>query len=106
MRRPILPTPGFAVGKYTTLAVLLSLGGLSWVWLLRADGATGMDMTPTMGLAVAPFMILWIVMMVAMMAPMAAPMVLTYHAITSRRADRGVVFATWVFVGAICYYGL
>ena len=99
MRRPIPPTPGLAVGKYTTLALLLALGGLSWVWLLRADTATGMDMTPTMGLSVAPFMILWIVMMVAMMAPTAAPMVLTYHAVTARRADRGVIPATWVFVG-------
>jgi predicted metal-binding membrane protein len=99
MRRPIPPTPRLAVGKYVTLAVLLALGGLSWVWLLRAASGMGMDMTPTMGLAVAPFMILWIVMMVAMMAPTAAPMVLTYHAITARRADRGVIPATWVFVG-------
>jgi predicted metal-binding membrane protein len=99
MRRLIPPTPDFAVGRYTTLAVLLALGGLSWVWLLRADTATGMDMTPTMGLAVAPFMILWVVMMMAMMAPTAAPMVLTFHAVTARRTDRGVVPATWVFVG-------
>jgi len=82
-----------------TLAILLVIAGLSWAWLLRSPAGGGMDMSPTMGLALAPFLILWIVMMVAMMAPAAAPMVLTYHAITSRRTERGGFPATWVFVG-------
>jgi predicted metal-binding membrane protein len=90
---------GVAAGRYTTLAVLLALAALSWAWLLRTAPGNGIDMSPTMGLPLAPFLLLWTVMMVAMMAPTAAPMILTYQAITSRRTDRGAFPATWVFVG-------
>jgi len=87
-----------AAGQYTTLAVLLVLAALSWWWLIRMPSSGAMDMSPTMGLALAPFLILWAVMMVAMMAPTAAPMILTFHAITARGRERSPFPATWVFV--------
>ena len=90
---------GVAAGRYTTLAILLVLAGLSWRWLLGMPSGVGMSMSPTMGLSIAPFLILWTVMMVAMMAPTAAPMILTYQAITSRRTERNSTPTTWVFVG-------
>jgi len=87
--------PSLAAGRYATLAILLGLAGLSWAWLIRTASGGGMAMS----LALAPFLTLWVVMMVAMMAPTAAPMILTYHAITSRRTGGGAFPATWVFVG-------
>ena len=89
---------GSRAGQYATLAVLLGLAGLAWGFLLRTPSGGGMDMSPTMGLALVPFLILWIVMMVAMMAPTAAPMILTYQAINARRAERSAVPATWIFI--------
>jgi predicted metal-binding membrane protein len=95
----IVARRGVFAGQFATLAILVVIAALSWVWLLRAAKGGGMDMSPTMGLALAPFLVLWTVMMVAMMAPTAAPMILTYHAITSRRTDRGAFPPTWLFVG-------
>ena len=86
-------------GQYATLAVLLMLAAFSWGWLMHAPAGGAMAMGPTMGLALVPFLGLWVVMMVAMMAPTAAPMILTYQAINARRTERSAVPATWVFTG-------
>ncbi len=101
MDRPILPRrlSGVVAGQYVTLAVLLVLAGLAWWWLIRMPSGGAMEMSPTMGLALAPFLVLWAVMMVAMMAPTAAPMVLTFHAITARGRERSAFPPTWLFVG-------
>jgi hypothetical protein len=78
-------------GQYATLAVLLMFAAFSWGWLMHAPAGGAMAMGPTMGLALVPFLGLWVVMMVAMMAPTAAPMILTYQAINARRTERSAV---------------
>lgn len=85
---------------YAILALLLVAAALCWAWLAWPRPDAGMDMTPTMGLSLAPFLLIWTVMMVAMMFPTAAPMILTFHKIQSRRAGRGPFLAAWVFVAA------
>ena len=85
---------------HAILASLLTMAALCWIWLAWPRPDAGMDMTPTMGLSLAPFLMIWIVMMAAMMFPTAAPMILTFHRIRARRAGRGAFLAAWVFVTA------
>jgi predicted metal-binding membrane protein len=82
------------------LAALLVTAVLSWAALVWDYPASAMDMTLpyTMGLSLAPFLAIWVIMMVAMMFPTAAPMILTFHNIQRRRTGRGAFFAAWVFV--------
>jgi predicted metal-binding membrane protein len=89
------PIPGYAI-----LAILLVVALLSWAALAWDYPASAMDMTLpyTMGLSLAPFLTIWVIMMVAMMFPTAAPMILTFHNIQRRRTARGAFFATWAFV--------
>lgn len=87
---------GASPRTHTVLAVLLIGSALCWLalFLQPMDGMTG---TVTMGLAFAPFMAVWIVMMVAMMFPAATPMILTFQKIQSRRAAGGPA-ATVLFI--------
>ncbi len=55
--------------------------------------------SPTMGLGVALFLAIWVIMMVAMMFPTAAPMILAFHKVQARKREHGeAAIATWVFV--------
>lgn len=92
------PDQGSSSRGYAILALLLVMAALCWIALAWPWPEGGMDMTPTMGLSLAPFLLIWIVMMVAMMFPTAAPIILTFHRIQARRAGRAPFLAAWVFV--------
>jgi predicted metal-binding membrane protein len=91
---------GAPLQGYAILAILLAMAALCWAALAWDYPSFEMDMTLayTMGLSLASFLIVWIVMMVAMMFPTAAPMILTFHAIQRRKTGRGAVFGAWAFV--------
>lgn len=83
------------------LGTLLILAAVAWVVLFQQAAAMRMPaMSLTMGMDVALFLAIWIVMMVAMMFPSAAPMILTFAAVYRGRRQRGQAFVpAWVFVG-------
>jgi len=71
---------------------------LAWLYLVRLDPMTGMDMSPAMAMPMpdardgGQFLLtflMWAVMMVAMMVPAASPMILTFGTINRRRAASG-----------------
>jgi predicted metal-binding membrane protein len=84
--------------NYVVLGLLLAAAAMSWAFLVWSARAVPMDGTVTMGLSVAFFMLMWIVMMVAMMFPTAAPMTLTFYKIQSRRTSTTAFAATWAFL--------
>ena len=85
-----------------TLALLLMLAAAAWgilIWQSATMNEMGMGLT--MGMGVALFITIWVVMMVAMMFPTTAPMILTYTRVQRDRpnSERALV-STWVFTGA------
>ena len=97
---PSTRNEGSSIASYVILAALLLIAVWSWASLVWDYPASAMDMRlpSTMGLSLAPFLAIWVIMMVAMMFPNAAPMILTFHNIQRRRTERGAFLATWVFV--------
>jgi predicted metal-binding membrane protein len=97
---PSARSDGISIQGYAILAILLVVAIGSWAALVWDYPASAMDMSLpyTMGLALTPFLAIWVIMMVAMMFPTAAPMILTFHSIQRRRTARGAFFATWAFV--------
>ena len=91
---------GATVQRYAILAILLAIAASCWASLAWDYPGSAMDMrlAYTMGLSLAPFLIVWTVMMAAMMFPTAAPMILAFHAIQRRKTGRGAFFASWAFV--------
>ncbi len=83
------------------LAAILTLAGLSWLYLFRLDASMKTAMTAG---AAMPMMlpwsrsdfvmvfVMWSVMMVAMMSPSAAPMVLTFATVQRHRARQSRPF--------------
>lgn len=88
--------PRVSAQTCVVLAALLIGSALCWLALYRLP-MNGMAGTVTMGLSLAPFMRIWIVMMAAMMFPAAAPMILAFQKVQSRRAAGGAA-ATVLFV--------
>ena len=67
---------------------LLLLAVLAWV--VTIDQARGMGVgLGTMGLALVPFLALWVVMMAAMMFPSVAPVAIMWSKVSARRAMDG-----------------
>jgi predicted metal-binding membrane protein len=82
-------------------ALLIGVAAAAWVVLIRRQIDMPMAMnTPTMGMDILLFLLVWVIMMVAMMFPTAAPIILTFHRVQAGRRARGSTFvSTWVFVG-------
>jgi predicted metal-binding membrane protein len=89
------------------LAGILTLAGLSWLYLFRLDAAmkTAMATDVTMPMSMPMMLpwsateflltfVMWAVMMVAMMAPSAAPMVLTFATVQRNRARQSRPFVS------------
>jgi predicted metal-binding membrane protein len=93
-----------AVQRSVVLGLLLGLAAAAWALLAWQQAGANADMamaSPTMGMGVALFLAIWVIMMVAMMFPTAAPMILTFHKVQAGKRERGEAFvATWVFVAA------
>jgi predicted metal-binding membrane protein len=84
------------------LAVLLVLAAASWTILIwQSARMDNMAMGLTMGMGVALFLLIWVVMMIAMMFPAAAPMILMFSRVHADKRQSGKAFVpTWVFVSA------
>ncbi len=84
-----------------TLASLLALAALAWLW--TRERMLGMDAGPgTDPGSLGFYVVSWVVMMSAMMFPSIVPMVLTFGFVQRRRRDRGTIdhaVSSWVFVG-------
>jgi predicted metal-binding membrane protein len=94
--------------RVTLLGALAAITTLAWLYLVRmpmapADlgplGARLLSVLPPRLADVWLTFIMWAVMMVAMMLPSAAPMILTFAAISRRRAYTSAG-STWVFASA------
>lgn len=96
--------------RVITLASLIGLAGLSWLYLWReADamdrmmmGLQPMAMQPTAANATTLLLafLMWSIMMVGMMLPSTVPMTLFYAAIVRKNRERGTVLpAVWLFTG-------
>lgn len=92
------------------LAGILTLAGLSWLYLFRldaamktamaTDGAMPLSMPMMLPWSAAEFLltfVMWSVMMVAMMTPSAAPMVLTFATVQRNRARQSQLFVPSTF---------
>ncbi len=97
------PGPGT---RETALVLLLSAGA----WAVTVALARGMaGMTGTMGLGLAAFLVVWMLMMTAMMLPSVAPAARLYaRTVTGRRGARitGLVagyLAVWALAGLPAY---
>lgn len=78
------------------LVVLLLLAAAAWALLIWQS-----TMSDTMGMGVALFLAIWVVMMVAMMFPTAAPMILMFARVQRDKQQHEQAFVpTWIFVSA------
>ena len=107
--------PGRAL-VVTTVAGL-SLG--AWVALWRLGGSPYLQHHPGHAAGLAPaaflgfFVLGWTVMTIGMMLPTSVPLLMVFHTIARRHADRGILLALviagylgmWVLFGAIVYLG-
>ena len=91
-------------------ASLVSLAGLSWLYLWREADAMDRMMTGLQPVAMQPTatnattlllaFLMWAIMMVGMMLPSTVPMTLFYAAIVRKNRERGTVLPTvWLFAG-------
>ncbi|WP_406165910.1 hypothetical protein [Streptomyces sp. NBC_00996] len=73
--RPANPTPARTMSVAWSPLLLPTL----LAWFLVVEQAHGMEPGPgTMGLDLAPFLLLWVIMMIAMMVQSVAPMAITW----------------------------
>src|SRR5206468_4665310 len=75
--------------------------GLAWAWTVAM---AAMPACHTVGLA--PFLVMWTVMMAAMMFPAVIPVVLTYEGLTRARGGRPLLAAVLFVGGYLAVWGL
>ena len=85
--------PSDPARRFVIAASLMILTGLAWAWTITAAA-----MPACHTLALAPFVVMWTVMMAAMMFPSVIPVVLAFATLARHRA-RSVTAAAAVFVG-------
>lgn len=92
----------------TTTVWILAATAIAWVVVVRQ--ASGMQSAPgTMGLGVAAYLGLWVVMMAAMMLPSVAPTIALYARMTRQRSPLSPLLCatgyliTWAGAGVLAF---